>query len=196
MPQKRDEVHTQLERAKDTLTEVRKLLRELPERVETWIAGLGGTTGAHSPPVTTVDPATRPGLPPGVAAAVADLPPPVPKRQSGQTQKITHGRILDVDGAIVGRLVSGTDADSAAADRLIADAGFRQQLGIGLHVALKALAQMHASGQRHLTLVVNNRPCPGPFGCDKILPRLLRPDETVTIYGPEGFHNTYRRTAP
>ncbi|MCP3802278.1 hypothetical protein NLX83_23695 [Allokutzneria sp. A3M-2-11 16] len=186
----RDEVHGLLETAKDNLRAVRRRLRQLPARVESWITGLGGALAA------VVEPPGEPSIAELVERARADLPPPVPKRQPSKTQKITHGRLLDEHGVIVGRLVSGTDTDSAEADRLITDAGFRQQLGIALHVELKALVRMRAGGQRHTTLLINNVPCPGPFGCDKMLPRLLRPGESLTVYGPEGYRSTYRRTAP
>jgi hypothetical protein len=42
------------------------------------------------------------------------------------------------------------------------------------------------------SLVINNEPCPGPLGCDVLLPRLLPPGAELTVYGPNNFEKTYR----
>ncbi|MCP3802344.1 hypothetical protein NLX83_24030 [Allokutzneria sp. A3M-2-11 16] len=185
----RDEVNLLLEDALDGLHAVRSMLGQLPDRVESWIAGLGGRINPAVVPPTSVP--TPAALPPGVAAAFEDLSPLV-RRQRGQTQMPTRGRILDAEGTIIGALRSGTDETTSTADRLIADAGFRR-LNIAVHVELKTLVWMRANRRQHTTIVIDNEPCPGPYGCDKVMPKLLRPGESLTIYGPEGYRKTFRR---
>ncbi|WP_168200599.1 DddA-like double-stranded DNA deaminase toxin [Allokutzneria sp. NRRL B-24872] len=184
----RIEVHSLLEAAKDDICGVRRLPRGLPALVESWIAGLGGDTGADQP--------LEPGWIARAAEVLSGLPPPMCNpRPLGQPVQPTHGRVLDENGSVVKALVSGTDEDSRAADGLLAEAGF-SRLNIGLHVEVKALALMRETGRRHATIVINNECCGGPWGCAKMLPRLLRPGESLTVHGPGGYHRTFRRQMP
>ncbi len=36
---------------------------------------------------------------------------------------------------------------------------------------------------RHLTVVLDNPTCTGPFACDSLLPAVLPMDYTLTVYG-------------
>jgi hypothetical protein len=190
----RDEVHALLENAKDKLRAVRIQLNQVPSYVESFIAGLGGAVEDDSPPVAS-EPATRPSMDDLVERARADLPPPVSTMKDG-SRRTTHGRLLDADGTFVDRLISGRDNQTGAVDRLLAEAGSRRPLGIAVHVELKALLWMRERGRRSAILVQNNIPCTGPFGCDELLPEILRPGETLTVHGPDGYRKTFRRAAP
>lgn len=50
---------------------------------------------------------------------------------------------------------------------------------------------MIQNGQRHAELVLNNRPCLGPLGCDSLLPVLLPEGYSVTVYGPDDYKTTF-----
>ncbi|WP_086823768.1 DddA-like double-stranded DNA deaminase toxin [Allokutzneria sp. NRRL B-24872] len=159
----REEVHALLEAAKDDLRAVRLVLRELPARVETWIAGLGGTATASPPPAW--DPVDRPSMDEAIRRARSELPPPVSAERSPRT---THGKLIDADGTRVGSLVSGKDSESGLIDQMLVAAGLRRPLGIALHVELKALLWMRSNGRSAATLVQNNEPCPARWaatGC-------------------------------
>ncbi|GAA4023196.1 SCP1.201-like deaminase [Allokutzneria multivorans] len=191
----RDEVHALLEAAKDDLRAVRLVLRELPARVETWIAGLtsGGTATVRPLAATAVASVDGPSIDEAIKAARAELPPPVSAERSPRT---THGKLLDADGIRVGSLVSGKDSESGLIDKMLSAAGFRRPLGIALHVELKALLWMRSNGRTAATLVQNNEPCPGPLGCDRLLSKLLRPNEELTVLGPDGYRKSFRRNTP
>jgi hypothetical protein len=62
---------------------------------------------------------------------------------------------------------------------------------ITTHVEAKVAAEMIRSGQRHTELVLNNRPCVGPLGCDSLLPVLLPEGYSVTVYGPDGYEEAF-----
>jgi len=120
----------------------------------------------------------------------ADLPAPVPKPNPGNRK--THGRWIDASGA-VRRAVSGEDTLSLRAWELFVQAGVPadRRLAITTHVEVKVAAEMVTNGQRHAELVVNNRPCVGPLGCDSLLPVLLPEGYSVTVYGPGGYRRVF-----
>jgi CubicO group peptidase (beta-lactamase class C family) len=60
------------------------------------------------------------------------------------------------------------------------------------HVEAHAAATMRLNGTRDAALYINREPCPGQVGCDRNLPRMLPPDATLTLYGPDGFSKVYR----
>jgi hypothetical protein len=62
---------------------------------------------------------------------------------------------------------------------------------ITTHVEAKVAAQMIQSGQQHTELVLNNQPCVGPLGCDSLLHVLLPKGYSVTVYGPDGYEETF-----
>ncbi|MFC9687797.1 DddA-like double-stranded DNA deaminase toxin [Kribbella sp. NPDC056951] len=62
---------------------------------------------------------------------------------------------------------------------------------VASHVEAKFALFMRERGLMHETIVVNNSPCPGRFGCDQLLKLFLPPGGTLTIFGPDGFKKTY-----
>ncbi|MFD7161480.1 DddA-like double-stranded DNA deaminase toxin [Kribbella sp. NPDC059898] len=62
---------------------------------------------------------------------------------------------------------------------------------VASHVEAKFALFMRERGLMHETIVVNKVPCPGRFGCDQLLKLFLPPGGTLTIFGPDGFKQTY-----
>ena len=67
------------------------------------------------------------------------------------------------------------------------------------HVEAHAVASMRENDTTDATLYVNQPPCqyPGPregeqWGCESALPYMLRPDEKLTIYAPNGYAAVFR----
>lgn len=45
-------------------------------------------------------------------------------------------------------------------------------------------AHLASVGMGHYAIAsINNTPCPGPLGCDTLLPAVLPPGATLTVYG-------------
>jgi len=59
------------------------------------------------------------------------------------------------------------------------------------HVEAHAAAIMHQQNLKKATLYINRRPCPGKWGCDKMLRRMLPPGATLEVRGPRGFQKVY-----
>jgi hypothetical protein len=59
------------------------------------------------------------------------------------------------------------------------------------HVEAHAAAQMRISGTMNATLYINRTPCPGRNGCARLLPRMLPPGSSLTVYGPEGYAEVF-----
>jgi hypothetical protein len=59
------------------------------------------------------------------------------------------------------------------------------------HVETKFAMRMRLQGLKHETIVVNQRPCKGRFGCEELLGDILPPGSTLTVFGPNGFKRTY-----
>jgi nucleic acid/nucleotide deaminase of polymorphic system toxin len=64
-------------------------------------------------------------------------------------------------------------------------------LSTAADVELKFAMRMRRDGIRSARIVLNNRPCPGDLGCNKLLPSFLPPGSQLTVYGPSGFKHTY-----
>nr|WP_238355898.1 DddA-like double-stranded DNA deaminase toxin [Kribbella sandramycini] len=64
-------------------------------------------------------------------------------------------------------------------------------LSTAADVELKFAMRMRRDGIRNARIVLNNRPCPGDLGCNKLLPSFLPPGSQLTVYGPGGFKQTY-----
>lgn len=119
----------------------------------------------------------------------AMLPPPVPT--PNVEGRKTHGTWLDEHGQ-PHTVISGHDEDSAEVWRIL------QERGIPLKapptrtsdVEQKLAARMVREQRTHLDLVINNRPCPGRWGCDRLLPVLLPAGYSLTVHGPD-FQKTY-----
>lgn len=66
------------------------------------------------------------------------------------------------------------------------------------HVEAHAVASMREHNATSATLYVNKVPCQytgprgRPWGCERALPHMLRPDETLTVYGPGGYVRVFR----
>ncbi|SED85780.1 SCP1.201-like deaminase [Amycolatopsis lurida] len=119
----------------------------------------------------------------------SELPPPVPK--PNPESKKTHGRWVDAQGTVQ-PIVSGEDEHSEAAAEMFKQAGVppSKKLAITAHAEVKVVVQMVQANQAHSEVVVNNRPCPGPLGCDALLPVILPDGSSLTVHGPN-YRKTY-----
>lgn len=116
-----------------------------------------------------------------------DLPPPVQPR----TGQKTHGRWFtdtDAPGTSARELTSGHDEWSEVAERHLLDMGVPGTPVTAAHVEIKIAVHMARSGVRHATLVLNNTPCKGRFGCDTLVPVVLPEGSSLTVHGvaPDG----------
>ncbi|MFI5709757.1 DddA-like double-stranded DNA deaminase toxin [Kribbella sp. NPDC051620] len=64
-------------------------------------------------------------------------------------------------------------------------------LSTAADVELKFAMRMRRDGIRKACIILNNRPCPGDLGCNKLLPSFLPPGSQLTVYGPNNFKRTY-----
>jgi hypothetical protein len=64
-------------------------------------------------------------------------------------------------------------------------------LSTAADVELKFAMRMRRDRIRKARIILNNRPCPGDLGCNKLLPSFLPPGSQLTVYGPDGFKHTY-----
>jgi hypothetical protein len=161
--------------------------------------GLQGT-----PRTTTPDDSTAPG---GQGRPVGDLTPSplgeaepfdptrevlerLPLRKPGDK---TLGIWIDASGD-EHDLISGVDEYTADVDRLMDELQIRIAPGadtLGSHVEVKFAMRMRREGLTDETIVINNRPCPGPYGCHRNLWKFLPDGARLTVYGPGNFKRTY-----
>ncbi|GAB3735521.1 SCP1.201-like deaminase [Amycolatopsis oliviviridis] len=167
------------------------------QALQRYLGKLGSVEAPAAPPswrepAAVSDEPTKPRAltPAKLAQLRAELPPPVP-RPNPESKK-THGRWIDAQGNVQ-QTVSGDDEQSAIAWQLLQKAGLppNRKPVVTTHVEAKVATQMIKSEQQHAELVLNNRPCVGPLGCDTLLPVLLPEGYSVTVYGPEGFTETF-----
>ena len=59
------------------------------------------------------------------------------------------------------------------------------------HVEGHTAALMHQTGAKDGVLYINNEPCAGRPGCDKMLPLMLPPSAELRVIGPGGFDKLY-----
>jgi hypothetical protein len=113
----------------------------------------------------------------------------LPARENGKTSGIWVGE----DG-VERPLVSG-EHDWQQARGVLAELGIgpaRGTLWVASHVEVKLAAALRTLSAMRVTLAVNNVPCDeGRWSCDRLLPRILKPGQTVTIHWPGG-QRTYR----
>ncbi|GAB3833978.1 DddA-like double-stranded DNA deaminase toxin [Kribbella italica] len=91
-------------------------------------------------------------------------------------------------------LLSGVDEYTSDVDRLMEDLQIRIAPGadtLGSHVEVKFAMRMRREGLTDETIVINNRPCPGPYGCHRNLWKFLPDGARLTVYGPDNFKRTY-----
>jgi len=106
----------------------------------------------------------------------------------GTGQK-THGRWVAPDGA-ARPLISGRDELSTKVnDQLKAQGCPRLPARAADDVELKLAALMREQGQtdprmRHVTVVINNRPCKGDLSCDELVPVILPEGYSLTVHAP------------
>ncbi|MDX8053425.1 DddA-like double-stranded DNA deaminase toxin [Lentzea sp. BCCO 10_0798] len=115
------------------------------------------------------------------------LPPPVQPR-SGQK---THGRWFtdsDEPGTPERELASGHDEWMLAAKQHLRDMGMPGTPVTAVDVEIKIAVHMARNGIRHATVVLNNTPCKGRFGCDTLVPAVLPEGSSLTVHGvtPDG----------
>ncbi|MFE0020435.1 DddA-like double-stranded DNA deaminase toxin [Amycolatopsis sp. NPDC059021] len=179
-----------LETALQDLTRIQKNLADATEKVGTYLARIGATKPrTPSRPAQPSPPKPSPFLSPEQVKKIrAELPPPVPK--PNPENRKTHGRWVDSEGNIR-ESVSGEDQKADEAAKLFRQAGVPMKLAITSHVEVKVATEMIQTGQRHSEIVVNNPPCVGIYGCDSMLPVLLPEGFSVTVYGPDGYQQTF-----
>jgi nucleic acid/nucleotide deaminase of polymorphic system toxin len=136
----------------------------------------GGSATTPAAPSTTSVP---PGEPAHVKAARSDLPPPVVKNAGYKT----HGRWSAGDSTDVAPIVSGKRDDMYATTQAhLATLGMGEY-AIASHVETKLAVHMATTGLTNVTVTINNTPCPGPLGCDTLLPAVLPEGSKLTVYG-------------
>ena len=137
---------------------------------------------------------TRPAVPPGqndtpsaerIEQLRSQLPPPV-TRGSGQK---THGRWI-APGGTAQSVVSGRDELTERVNDVLRQLGCPTLPVIAsADVEMKLATLMRDQGDknpamRHVTVVINHRPCKGRLGCESLLPVLLPEGYTLTVHGP------------
>jgi hypothetical protein len=185
---------------KDGITDLWKILGTGMDRAQAALTALTGE--AVTPPVRDAarpaqpaqrppeqQPSTRPQtsqaepdppvIPPErIEELRRELPPPV---VPGGGQK-TRGYWIGSDGT-ARPVVSGRDDDADAADARLRDMGMPRKSAKTADVEIKFATRMVRDGIRHATVLINNEPCVGPFGCDTLVPILLPEGSTLTVYG-------------
>ena len=51
--------------------------------------------------------------------------------------------------------------------------------------------RMRRQRLKDATIIINNKPCPGPYGCHRNLWKFLPEGARLTVYGPDNFMRTY-----
>ncbi|MGW1340222.1 DddA-like double-stranded DNA deaminase toxin [Kribbella sp. NPDC002412] len=114
--------------------------------------------------------------------------------ESKATPDKTRGLWIDSDGNEE-ELVSGYDRYSADADEYVTREKLvppPHSLRIASHVEIKFAMMMRERGLTNETIVINNRPCRRPWGCNVLLPYFLPKGTSLTVYDQDGFGKTYR----
>lgn len=145
-----------------------------------------------SPPPTPERPPQR-GAREHVDRLRQDLPPPVEPR-SGQK---THGRwFTDTDAldAPARELISGHDEWWETAEHHLLEMGIPGTPVTAADVEIKIAVHMARNGIRHATVVLNNTPCKGRFGCDTLVPVVLPEGSSLTIHGVTPDGQTMKKT--
>jgi len=120
--------------------------------------------------------------------AVADQVPPY-----GANGDKTTGVMVLPDGTVLPPQDSGYDGPATR----MAKPRPGMDLFLLAHVEAHSVATMRERGVRNATLYINREPCMyqgplgRPWGCERALPHMLRPDETLTVYGPNGYARVF-----
>ena len=118
----------------------------------------------------------------------AELPPPLRRKGTGRK---THGRWF-AEGVPPRALVSGEDETSALATHYLDQIG-EERAAIRSHVEVKlaALIRRHfdqTGRTANATVVINQEVCEGRSSCFTLLPLLLPPGCSITVYTPTTRH--------
>ncbi|MEV6242260.1 DddA-like double-stranded DNA deaminase toxin [Lentzea sp. NPDC051838] len=171
-----DHVLSFLAQARTGMDEIRRTLTVAETRAQDYLSSIDANSREAG---LSASPQTR------VEQLRAELPPPV-VRGSGQK---THGRWTASDGPSQA-MISGRDDLSAKVNEALKKQGCPQLPARAADdVELKLAALMREKGatdprMRHLTLVINNRPCKGDLSCDELLAVILPEGYSLTVYAP------------
>jgi len=170
------------------LSTVADSIRSYERRLETGeIEASTATVSATAPPATPACPVPpEPGSPEHIARLRDQLPSPVQER--GQK---THGRWFapeSPDQEIVSG--EGADADMAAEFLKSLNMPRRGVPFIASHVETKLAVHMRNHDIQHATVLINNVPCLGMFGCEALIGMILPAGSTLRIYGSNGYEQT------
>ncbi|MEU4806360.1 DddA-like double-stranded DNA deaminase toxin [Actinosynnema sp. NPDC023587] len=114
------------------------------------------------------------------------------RQRTGLPRYVTSGYLVDEDGHR--ELVqSGAEPDGEhdrITDHLKSVRAVRPfgRPTVVEHVEVKAAWRLRNSASTHATVIVNNRLCDGPLSCRRMIPAILRPGQTLTVYDPDGRH--------
>ncbi|MEV6413674.1 DddA-like double-stranded DNA deaminase toxin [Kribbella sp. NPDC051718] len=134
--------------------------------------------------------ADRNGQPDAFEPVAREILERLPRREP--TDK-TRGIWIDADGH-EHELISGVDEYTTAVDQFMVEHRIRIAPGadtLGSHVEVKFALRMRREGLADATITINNKPCPGPYGCHRNLWRFLPDGARLTVYGPDNFKRTY-----
>jgi hypothetical protein len=159
-------------------------------------------------PTALVPQTNRPRTNPAGAGPQTAKPPPLTRATPDEllaklpvrtkTNPKTRGVWQDDHGNEQDEIVSGRDELSGrAADELrrLGISPSRGTLTTTDHVEVKLAVVVRSTGQQAVTLAVNNQPCDdGRWSCDRLLPRILRPGQRLTVYWPGGVTTYHGRT--
>ncbi|MCP3801155.1 hypothetical protein NLX83_17990 [Allokutzneria sp. A3M-2-11 16] len=179
-----EEVHVLLESAKDDLSAVRLVLGQLPVRVESWVAGLGGDADRTSaaPPVKV-----------SVAERARLLEHHRQRLAPGEPGAAPLGWWVDEVG-IAYPLKSGRNtAWAAAAKEFTLARGMapgRATLGLTHHVEIQFAMRMRAHGLSNETIVIDRLPCGVKRPQEKLV-EFLPPGATLTVITQGGRRFEY-----
>ncbi|GAA2774810.1 DddA-like double-stranded DNA deaminase toxin [Saccharopolyspora taberi] len=184
------QAHAQFEEADREIARILGICHRVHELVGGYLDRLGAeaapATGSGSPAVRTDDTAPPKNR---VDRLRDELPPPV-RRKSGSK---THGRWFTPNGEEQ-QVVSGEDELTDLANQYLVEAGVRRvPAAVSTHVETKLAARMRHEGIEHAEVVINNLPCPGPFGCDRLVPMVLPEGSSLTVHGTAEDGSTYRK---
>lgn len=105
----------------------------------------------------------------------------------------TDGTLTTVDGTKIEEVTSGQRGPAAGGPGLRPP--YSQMWTVLNHAEGHAAALMRTRELKHTTLYINNEPCSTPpYGCERVLPRIIPKGSTMTVYGPNGYARVYQGT--
>ncbi|MDU0288512.1 DddA-like double-stranded DNA deaminase toxin [Saccharothrix longispora] len=144
---------------------------------------------SQRPPTRQAEPTDPPVIPPErIERLRRELPPTVVPN----TGHKTHGRWIGPDGTAQ-PIISGRDEHAKAADARLKGMGIPGPAAKTADVEIKLAARMVEEGIRHVTVIINNIPCVGRFGCDTLVPILLPAGATLTVHGTTEKGERFRK---